>query len=109
MMRQPVICDHCQTVIKDKDELVTSASLFTVRAYHEDCYFKEVKAVQAFYVSRTPVNRFSYNLSVLMSLLFSIVWLVVADGQLSWLAFLVVFPIYFRLYSYLAFERYLVK
>ncbi|PXW91725.1 hypothetical protein DES38_104158 [Streptohalobacillus salinus] len=108
-MSKPVICDHCHTIIKSKDELVTSVSLFEVLAYHEHCYIKELKGVQAFYVSRTPINGFSYNLSVGISIIFAIGWGLFADGQTKWLAFLVIFPIYFRLYSYFVYERHLAK
>jgi hypothetical protein len=77
--------------------------------YHEDCYAKDLKGVKTLFLNNQPVNGFSGNLLAFFALLVLIVSLFIKEDTMIFLTIFMVFPILYRLYSYLVYERHIEK
>ncbi|MCK6256290.1 hypothetical protein LCY76_06735 [Fictibacillus sp. KIGAM418] len=106
-MSKTIICDRCTKEITLKDDLVTVTMFFEVIPYHEECYAHDLKGTISFFLNNRSLNGLSGNISMVISILFGL-WLVFfTEGSLRFVSLLVLIPIIYRLYSYLAYERHL--
>ncbi|MBU9713837.1 hypothetical protein [Evansella tamaricis] len=97
-----VICEKCSGVIKHRDDLVTAVLIYAVVPYHERCYANDIKGAKSFILNNQPLNGFSGNLVVILSIIIAFLWLLFNDSK--WFSILVLLPISYRLYSYLIYE-----
>lgn len=99
-----VICERCAGEIESKEDLVTTLSLFTICAYHNECYANEIKGMRSLFVSNVPINgTYSTFGTILLTIL--LLGVVLFLELTPWVILLSLFFIGTRLYSYLAIER----
>ncbi len=77
--------------------------------YHEDCYAKDLKGVKTLFLNNQPINGFSGNVLAFFAIIVLIVSLFMKDNTMLFLAVFMVFPILYRLYSYIVYERHIEK
>ena len=77
--------------------------------YHEDCYAKDLKGVKTLFLNNQPVNGFSGNILAFFALIVLIVSFFMKEETMIFLAVFMVFPILYRLYSYIVYERHIEK
>jgi len=77
--------------------------------YHEDCYAKDLKGIKTLFLNNQPVNGFSGNLLAFFALIVLIISLFIKEDTMIFLTIFMVFPILYRLYSYLVYERHIEK
>lgn len=77
--------------------------------YHEDCYAKDLKGAKTLFLNNQPVNGFSGNLLAFFALIVLIVSLFIKEDMMIFLTIFMVFPILYRVYSYIVYERHIEK
>ena len=77
--------------------------------YHEDCYAKDLKGVKTLFLNNQPVNGFSGNILAFFALIVLIVSFFMKEETMIFLAVFMVFPILYRLYSYIVYERHIER
>lgn len=82
---------------------------FEVIPYHEDCYAKDLKGVKTLFLNNQPINGFSGNVLVFFALILFIVSFFIKDDTMVFLAIFMTFPILYRLYSFIVYERHIEK
>ncbi|MFA9560487.1 hypothetical protein ACERII_24615 [Evansella sp. AB-rgal1] len=102
MKKQKIFCEKCSDQIKNRHELVTTTIIFSVTAYHEHCYAKDLKGPKSFVLDNYPLNGFSGNFMFVLSIIIAILFLLFTDNL--WLALLTTIPIGYRLFSYFVYE-----
>ncbi|SDQ84077.1 hypothetical protein SAMN05216232_2242 [Virgibacillus subterraneus] len=109
MTETKIYCDRCTRPIEIRDDVITAKILLDVKAYHEECYAKDLKGMKSFFLDNTPINGTAGNITTVLTAILGIIWLFVTDGSMRFIALAALFPVGYRLYSYLAIERYLAK
>lgn len=105
-MRKAVLCCSCRKPIGSRRELVTTKRILKVYPYHEECYEKELKGKKSFLLDNYPINGFSGSFSVILSLLLMIfLYPVMEFFQFAVLAVLFIAVAFYRLYSFVVFEK----
>jgi len=103
-----ILCNHCEREITTKDDLVTANLIFSVVPFHGKCYSNALKGCQTVVIGNTPVNGTASTLLSVLAVLLGLISILGSGGPLpapvGWILFL---PAIYRLYSYLAYERYL--
>lgn len=82
---------------------------FEVIPYHEDCYAKDLKGVKTLFLNNQPINGFSGNVLAFFALILFIVSFFIKDDTMVFLAIFMTFPILYRLYSFIVYERHIEK
>ncbi|WLD94612.1 hypothetical protein [Alkalihalobacillus sp. AL-G] len=108
-MAKPVYCDKCHGEINNREDLVTATMFVSVVPYHESCYSKDLKGAKTFFLANQPINGFSGNFGVVVAALFGFGLLVFAEGGTRFTSVIFLLAVFYRLYSYIAYERHLEK
>lgn len=82
---------------------------FEVIPYHEDCYAKDLKGVKTLFLNNQPINGFSGNILAFFALIILVVSFFLKEDTMIFLAIFMVFPILYRLYSFVVYERHIEK
>jgi hypothetical protein len=109
VLAKTIYCDKCLKEIKIRSDLVTSTLFFEVIPYHEDCYAKDLKGAKSFFLNNQPLNGFSGNFGVVVTVIIAFVWFFNAEGWAKLSSLLALLPLSYRLYSYFYYERHLEK
>lgn len=102
-MEKMIVCKICSKVIEDKEDLITAQLRMKVFPYHSECYANDLKDLR----HNKQINGFSGNLSTIIYVLFGIGWFYLANPSIKFIGLIAIFPVFFRIYSFFAFERYL--
>ncbi|MEH7452566.1 hypothetical protein [Gottfriedia acidiceleris] len=108
-MTKSIHCDKCLKEIRIREDLVASVVFFTVVPYHEDCYAKDLKGAKTLFLNNQPINGFSGNFITLLALFVIIALFFIKDETMTYVRVISTIPIIYRVYSYIALERYLEK
>lgn len=108
-MGKTVYCEECSGIINSRNDLVTANLIFDVAPYHEDCYARGLKGMKTLILSNKPINGFAGNFSTFMFILLGLGLVIFADGSAKYASIVTLFPIGYRVFSYLTYERHLKK
>ena len=104
MKQRKVICEYCNGIIEDNDDLITSFLIYYVVAYHEKCFADHISNKEGLILPGMPLNGRLFNISTFIATTFAAVGLLFSTPtDFIFLIFLI--PILTRLYSYFTYER----
>lgn len=106
MGKKEIYCEKCSGQINDREELVTSTVFFFVAPFHEQCFSKSLKGWQTIYLGNVPINGLSGNIRALVALIAAIILFLTTNGTYTLISILLLIVPILRLYSWLAYERY---
>jgi len=102
-----IICEHCNTEIKHKHDLVVAFLFIEIIPYHSECYVQGLKGVKTFFLANHPVNSASGTYSAVVSVLATIFIMVMIPTGIKPFAIVLLIPLFARLFSYYSYERHL--
>jgi len=115
-----VLCNACKKPIRTKDELITSFYFLKIKPYHSSCYSKNLKSFRTILLNNYPINSIATMFHIILSSIMGLIFLsfaitAVIEGDedlFLWItasvfivSFLIILPIFVRLYSYYKFEK----
>ncbi|ANE48169.1 hypothetical protein SY83_19840 [Paenibacillus swuensis] len=102
-------CQHCLLPIQDREDLVVSFSLLSLRPYHSSCYSQVLKGFGNLITNNQPVNG-PYSAFVIgFSVIFAIILAVIQPGLILLSLLLIAYTFGPRLLSYYRYEQHLPK
>lgn len=106
MSKKPIICEVCQKVINDPDDLITASTLFSVKPYHEYCYGHDVRGTKSIFLANHPLNGTSGTVSYLLIFLLTLLLFFYTESFIKYivLAYLIL-ETSFRIYAYIVYIR----
>ncbi|WP_425447645.1 hypothetical protein [Dethiothermospora halolimnae] len=106
-MEKEIHCNRCYGEINPKESFVVTTDLLKVVTYHDDCYAKELKTQNKFFLSE-PLNTNIATLHVVVGNIFIIALIFFSDPPLLLGIILLIIGgigIFYRLYSWFKYER----
>lgn len=117
-MKNQINCHSCNKPIKSKNDLITALYLVFIRPYHSSCYANKLKSLKTIFLKNYPINGISgtlgailvpiiglYVISIFLKTKQIIPSYQVMISAIFFFIFLIVLPIFIRLYSYYKYEK----
>ncbi len=108
-MKEAIYCHKCSHEIKKREKLAVAGLLFLIAPYHEGCFAKELKGPASLFMRNQPVNSIFGTVFAIISFFLLAGVLILTEGYTKLFSIFFVFPIVFRLLSYLLYERYIPR
>src|SRR5690625_5707349 len=108
MKQRKVICEYCNGIIENNDDLITCFLIYYVVAYHEKCFADHISNKEGLILPDMPLNGRLFNISTFIATTFAAVGLLfTTPTEFIFLIFLI--PFLIRLNSYFTFVRMLMN
>lgn len=101
-MGKKVICERCNGEVTSEYDLVTDTNVFSVVAYHVDCYGKVLKQGKSFFLGNQPLNGAVSNFMTILLVIFTVI--LFFTGYF-FPVFILLVVLFYRGYSYFVYER----
>src|SRR5690625_2159740 len=108
MKQRKVICEYCNGIIENNDDLITCYVIYYVVAYHEKCLADHISNKEGLILPDMPLNGRLFNISTFIASTLTAVGLLFTTlTDLIFLIFLSIMLL--RLHSYFTYERRLMN
>ncbi len=99
-----VRCKCCGNKILKKNDLIVTNKVFSVGAYHNNCYCKEMIEKPIIVKGKFIINSVYFNINAILAMIIGLIWLIVVKEFRYCSAIFFIIPL-MKAYSWVNYEK----